>query len=266
MSEFSFFKTNFLNTTTLVTVDSGTGSVYNLFDRNEADQYSSVGKGDDTAGHTIGIEFPSSRNLTGIVLQNINLKGFRLYYNSNSANTFTFTSTTETTTSLWTQNSSTSLFLQFSTQACTSVFIDATTTISANEEKKIGQIWLLEKRVELSRNPDARSYKAKLDRREFVHELSGGGWASYIIDEYFSADIRLNYWDKTETADLLDLYDDRGAFVFAPFPTGTAWYESWYEDIYECIWQKDFEFKQPAASNFLDVGFRGTIRLRETAR
>ena len=269
MSNFSFYKANFLNTTTLITVDSRTSTVANLFDRDKSTQYKSVGKNNETSGHTIGVEFAASRNINTIVLQNINLKGFRVYHSSNSANTLTLTSTSDTTTSLWTGNSSTSLVLQFATVAATSIFIDATTTIAGTgDEKEIGELWCLERKLEMSRNPSANQFKAKLDRQEFVHELSGGGWASYIVDEYYTADIKLSYWDKTQTASLLDIYDDRSEFVFMPFPTATGWDVSWYEDIKECIWIKGFDFKQPQANNFVtgDVGFKGSIRLRETPR
>jgi hypothetical protein len=215
---------------------------------------------------TITVEFASSRNINRIVLQNINLKAFRVYYNSNTANTFTLTSTADTTTSIFSQNSDTSLFLSFATVACTSIGIVSTVTIDANEEKKIGELWCLENRLTLERNPDAKSYKAKLDRREFVHEMAGGGWAQYIVDEYYSADIRFKYRDVSETALFKSLYQDRSEFVFIPFPTNSGWDASEYEQIYECIWIKDFEFLQPSANNYQDVGFSGRISLRETPR
>lgn len=266
MSTFEICKKSYLNTTTLVTVDSGTDSVYTLFDRNKTVQYSSNGKNDDTSGHTLTVEFPSSKNINRICLQNINLKGFKIYHSSNSANTLTFTSTSETTTSIWTGNSSTAMYLMFATVAATSIVIDATTTIDADEEKKIGQLWILEKRLSFERNPTARDFKAKLDSKEYVHELAGGGWARYAVGEYYSADINLKYRTMSETSNLLDIYDDRTEFVFSPFPTGTAWYNYQYQQIYECIWIRDFDFYTYQANNFLDAGTKGKLSLRETPR
>jgi len=266
MSQFEICKQNYLNTTTLVAVESGASTVDALFDRNSTSQYQSSGLNDDTSGMTMTVEFTSSRNINRIVLQNINLKAFTVYYNSNTANTFTLTSTADTNTSAWAQNSDTSLYLAFSTQACTSIGIVATSTIDANEEKKIGQLWCLEKKMSFERNPDAKSYKPQRERKEYVHEMAGGGWSQYIIDEYFTADIKLKYRSLSETTQFLDVYDDRIPFVFIPFPTSSNWQATEYAQIYECIWQGDYDFLQPSANNFLDVGFSGTVKLRETAK
>ena len=138
--QMEFLYKNYFNTSTLATVGSGTDSVANMFDRDSDSQYATSGKNNDAVGATIGIVFPSSKNIDRIVLQNINLKSFKIYHSSNGANTFTLSTTAETNTTEWSTNSTTSLYLVFATTAVSSIWIEATATIVAAQEKKIGDL------------------------------------------------------------------------------------------------------------------------------
>ena len=58
MSNMEILTTNYLNTTTLVSVASGTDTVSRLFNRNIVNNYySSDGYDTNTSGVTIGVEF-----------------------------------------------------------------------------------------------------------------------------------------------------------------------------------------------------------------
>ena len=167
-----------------------------------------------------------------------------------------------TTTSDWTGNSATDLYLWLSTTInCTSVSIVASATIVANEEKKIGNMWVTTQNMQLDFNPDNKSYKPKIDRKEFPHKMSDGGIALYVLNENYFTDIKLTFVTSAERDELYDLYNAWDAFVFAPFPTGTTWDAK----IFEVNWIGTFDF-EALSDNYLGKGFTGNVRLRETSK
>ena len=260
MGNFEILKTNYLNTTTLVAVTNGSTTISNLFDRDRSTQFTTVNN--TSTGATIGIEFLSSRYIDRIVIQNHNLKSFRVYYNSNSANTFTLTNN-ETTASLWTGNSDTSTYLTFATIAVTSVFIDATLTSGASEDdKKIGQVWACNREFTFADNPSASDYEAKLKRKRSSHEMSDGGNVTYVFGDTFEAGIKLKYQSGTSRDNFRDLYDNKSSFVFVPFPTGTSWEG---KEIYECNWDGNFLLK-PSKNDWKSGGFDIDFRVKDTSK
>ena len=261
MSNMEFLYQNIINTTTLISVASGTDTVSYLFDRKSSQQYQSSGYNDDTKGVTLTMTYPSNYVIDRIVLENINLKSFKVYYNSNTANTFTLLNAA-TTVSDWSSNSTTSLYLKFSPITVTVVTIAGTTTMAANEEKKIGEWWICKQRFELERNPDFMGFNPKLDRKEYIQEMSDGGTTIYAVGQNYSADIELKYMSSSQTALFLAMYNTYAPFVFVPFPTST----SWTEEIYEVNWVGDYGFIKPAANNYSTVGYEGNLRLRETPK
>lgn len=256
-----FLSQNYLNTTTMISVTSGTTSAANLFDQYETKVYQSVGKDTDTTSVPVRIEFPSNILVDRVILQNINLKGFKIYYNSNTANTFTLLNAA-TTTSAWTNNSETSLYLQIASATSLSILtIDATSTMAANEEKQIGELRITERYFEFENDPSADDYDVKINRKEYVHEMSDGGISVYGIADRFEASIRRRYVTPDEYEDFKALYAIREGFTFVPFPTGAGWDGR----IYEVIWTGPFEFER-YADNYKDNGYMGTIRIRETSK
>ncbi|MCP4651428.1 MAG: hypothetical protein GY853_15285 [PVC group bacterium] len=262
MSNIEILEKNYLDTTTLISVSSGTDSAKYLFNRKSVNQYQSSGFNTNTSAVTIGVEFLSAKNIDRIAIQNTNLKNFKVYYNSNAANLFSITSA-ETGTASWTGNSDTALYLKFATVAATSVFIVATGTMSGGDEKKIGGLWIGANKFTFENNPTAKGLKARLDRRKSSHEMSDGGNATYVFGDSYRADIRLSYQSDTMRDNLKDIYDDKLSFVIATFPTGTSWEG---DEIYEVNWDGDFDFKQPATEDWDSGGWSGRIRLRETPK
>lgn len=253
-----FCEINALNTTTMLTLNSGTNSADALFDRTETRQYSSYGLNNDATANSIRIDFASTQTVDRIVLQNINWKSFVIYYNGTTT-VLPLASGCPTSTASFSSNSATNMFLYFSTLYMTSLSIYATTTMVANAEKKCGQIWVLEKNMTFERNPSAREYKAVVGRKQIKHDMADGGIAVVNIAEKFRADIDMSYVTDSFKASLRTVYDDMPK-VFIPFPTGT----SWNDKIYEVNWIDDWGFDQPEKDYYLDHGWKGTIRLRET--
>jgi hypothetical protein len=263
MSNMEILTTNYLNTTTLVSVESGTDTVDRLFNRNtDNNYYESSGYNTNTMGVTIGVTFVSSRSISRIVLQGINLKYFTIYYNSNSANTFTLVDA-PTTVSDWLQNSETALYLKFDTISVDSVWIVATQTMSEGYEKQISQFWINGLKFVFENNPDSKGYQPKLNSKEVIHEMSDGGSTKYVFGDAFEAGIKLDYQSQDMYDNFFSLYRERNTFVFTPFPTGTSWEGN---HIYEVNWAGDFDFLQPAGNNWREIGYNGELKVKEVPR
>lgn len=263
MSNMEILTTNYLNTTTLVSVASGTDTVDRLFNRIAEDNYyESSGYATNTAGVTIGISFVVAKSISRIALQGINLKDFSVYYNSNSANTFSITSA-ETSVSDWSNNSDTSVYLKFDTISVDSVFVVCTATMAGGDEKRISQLWINDKKISFENNPDVGGYKPRLDSKEVVHEMSDGGSTKYVFGEAFESSIKLNYQSQDMYDHLYDLYKAKKTFVFVPFPTGTSWE---YDHMYEVNWIGDFNFMQLAGNDWQDLGYTGQFKMEETPK
>jgi hypothetical protein len=259
MANFTFYYKNILNTTTMVTPSAGgTSTVSRLFDRRPTKQWGSGDTSDSTIS-TLQIDFSATTPVSSIVLENINLKSFKIYYNSSTANTLTLLHNI-TNASTWITNSLTNMYLIFSTIQATSIFIVASSTMAANDEKKIGQLWLLDEIHTFSYNPDSGKYKASWDREEFTHKMSDGGTVTYFIQDNFTANIERAYVESAEYTILRDIHTLNEPVVFVPFPTGTGW----DGEIFECNWIGNFN--KNYSSNYTPNGFDLSFDLRETPK
>ena len=223
---------NYFNTITLCTVNNGTDTVLYMIDRDQSQQFASSGDNSDATTTTIQLDFADTQTVDRIILENINFKGFKIYYNSNTANLFSLTGSL-TGTSEWASNSETSLCLICNTVTnISSIFIEATLTMIGNEEKKCGQFWTTRRYFDFVDNPSADNYEAKFYAKQFVHEMSDGGFAVYNIAKRFQSDIKREFVEETEHDTLKDLFEENSEFVFVPFQTGT----SWDKRVYEVNW------------------------------
>jgi len=256
-----FLYVNEINTTSMMSVTTGTDTAQYLFDRRPEKQYQSSGDASDSTATTIDITFSETITTDRILLQNMNLKDFTIYYNATTTNQFV-PQNALTATSDWSSNSETSLYLYLSSlTAITSLSIVASATIVSAQEKKIGQLWINSQITQLPNNPDSKGYKAALPRKEFPHSMSDGGTALYVLQENYKADVKLSYQGSTITSALKDLYDLWSPFVVTPFPTGTSWDSKTYEVVWVGVW--DFE---QYSDNYITNGTKGILRLRETPK
>jgi len=265
MSNFEIISQNLLNTTSLISISSGTDSVSYLFDRDSNVQWQSVGENSSTMVVSITVKFPSAKVIDRVVIQNINLKDWSVKgaYNTIFYDWMTITSA-NTTIANWESNSDTSVYLKFLTAlTLTAIEIKASSTMDASEEKKIGQIWIGEKQFTFANNPTAKDYKAKIDRRKVSHEMSDGGNTVYVFGDSFQTNLKLKYQSDTMRDNLKTLYDTRQPFVFIPYPTGTSWEGN---EIYEVNWDGDFDFRQPAGNDYDSLGWSGSMMLKETPK
>ena len=246
-----------MQTTTQITVNSSTITAANLLNPDVRYQFISDAQNDDSITTSITISFDETTAIDRIALMEFNAKKFNIYYNGATANAFTLTN--PTTTSQWTSNSATSLYLAASSVNCTSVTFDLYSTQVANSEKAVGYIYLGASDLTFERVPNADSYTPIFDAKELLHELSDGGTRRHVIQTKRKVKIKYKYITQTFRDNLKEIYDRLEAIVFVPFGTGTAWDGI----IFEAVWAGDFNFykySDDAASS----GFSGDIDLRES--
>jgi len=251
MANMEFYKENHADTTTILVVDSATGLVDYLIDRNVNTKYITDGY-DSTTSAVISVEFASPTVLSNVFLQNHNLKQFRMFYNSTTASVFS--SDINLTT-----NSNTSSFFSFDSVTVNSIQLQMDDTIEGSAEKEIGQIVVTESELQFERNPTSKSFKPTIDRTQVRHVMADGGIALHNIRDKYKVKIKFAYITSTFYDSLLDLYSDGSPMYYVPFPTTTTWDGG----AYEVVWSKDFNFTY--SSNNKPAGYSGDILLEETS-
>ena len=251
MAVMEFLKENYLNTTTMVKVDSNTGTVLYLFDRNPNLTYASVNYNSTTAT-VISIELATNTVISNLLLQNHNFKQFRAFYNSLTANTFS-PNINETT------NSATSSYYLFTSVTVNSIQIQVDTTITGSTDKQVGEVIVTERTLQFERNPTADEWRPAIRRKQIVHEMPDGGVKVYHIRDKFRAKIGWDFITETFHNSLKTRFEAALPMVFTPFPTNT----SWNGQAPEVSWIGDFNFKH--GDNAKTAGYSGDLELRETA-
>lgn len=248
---------NYLETTTQAAVNSSTITVQNLLNPDVRYQYVSDAYNNDSLTSSITISFDATTAIDRIALMENNWKKFNAYYNGVTANAFTITS--PTTTSQWTSNSATNLYLATTQVNVTSVTFDIYSTQVANSEKAVGYVYLGANTLTFPRTPNASNYTPVKDPKELIHELSDGGTRRHVVQTKWAAKLKFQHITSSFRDSLLAVYETLSPFVFVPFGTGT----SWDGIIFEANWMGNFDFykySDDAASS----GFSGSIDLKET--
>src|SRR3990167_4374315 len=174
MARMEFLRTNQLNTTTMATATSGNGSgtyAY-LFDRNLGLGYVSSGYTTNTVS-VISVVFGTPVILSHIMLQNHNLRDFRLYYNSTTANSL----------GIVTGNSATSTYLSFASVTVSSVDLQMSGASSTDTERRIGELILTARLVQFDRNPTAKNYDPVRPITRVLHKMPDGGVTAFNIHQ-----------------------------------------------------------------------------------
>lgn len=246
-----------MQTTTQIAVSSGTITSEYLMDPDIRRQFVSSAENSDIITTTITISFDSTQSVSRIAMIETNVKGFNIFYNGATANAFTLTD--PTTTSQFTSNSATSLYLACTPVDCTSVTFDLKTTQTANTEKAIGYLYIGANEFTFPRLPNSSNYTPVIDPKDITHVLSDGGSRRHVVQEKWSMKIKLNNITESFRNSLRAIYDDYEPKVFVPFGTGTAWDGI----LFECNWVGNFEFYK-YSDDATDSGFSGSMELKET--
>lgn len=257
-------RANFLNTTTQMTIGSGTLTAKFLFNRDTDRQYLTDGFNNDATTASIVIAFDATTSISRIAMLNTNVKSFDIFYNGATANTFAITSTGSTSVSSFTTNSETSMYFRTTAVNVTSVTFDLKSTFTTNAEKAIGWVALSNPLVNFEVNgriPSAKDYKPKLNPKQISHKMSDGGKRVQTIAQKHNTSIKFKHITKSFRDSLKTAYDLHDNMIFDSFGTMTGWDD---EFIFECVWGGSWDFYK-FSDNAVAAGFSGTIKLDEVS-
>lgn len=251
MANMEFLKANLVNTTTMVVGSTGTGTFGFLYNRNDSLAYSTVGYTTNTST-LLSIQFSQPTVVSHILMKNHNIKQFRAFYNSATANTFSVDINKTT-------NSATSSYFGFASITVNSIQIQMDIGISTDTERKIGELVVTERRLQFSVNPSHNDYDPSINLTKIVHSMPDGGKTIFNIREKFRAKIAMEYISSAFNSSLRSVYEDALPLYFLPFPTtGT----DWDSRAHEVVWTNDYNFTH--AENSKTQGFIGNIVVEET--
>jgi hypothetical protein len=240
-----FLKSNRLNTNTMLVVPAdNTGTQDYLLDRNPRIPFTSVGF-ESNSSLILSIVFPGPTVLSHVLLQNHNLKQFRAFYDSVTANAL-FTVT---------QNSATSTYHEFNSITVNTLQIQLDQAVTAATEKS-------ERRLAFAVNPASANYKPVKKRTRIRHEMPDGGVKMLQISDKFRTSIEFSFITETFRGSLESVYDEGFAVVFVPFGTTTGWGGNGMGEAYEVLWTNDWNFAH--GTNDKTQGFNGSLLLEET--
>jgi len=251
MAEMEFLKQNTVNTTGLIVVQSNTGTAQYLFDRNLKLGYSTSGFTTNTSS-VISIQFSTPTVLSNLLIQNHNLKQFRAFYNSVTANTFTPDVNVTT-------NSATSSYFSFNSITVNSIQLQLDTKQTADTEGSVGEFVVTERRLQFERNPSTDDFDPELERTKVVHKMPDGGVKVYFIKDKFQSSLEWAFVTQTFRNSLLNVFEEALPLYFVNFPTTTGWDGR----AYEVVWMNNFNFKH--GDNAKTQGFNGSVDLAETS-
>jgi hypothetical protein len=247
MARMEFLRANLYNTTTSIKVDNNTDGAEFLFDKNPDVQYTTSGYTGSTTASTISIEFAQPTVLTHLILQNHNIRDWRVYYNSATANSL------HTATG----NSATSTYISFASLTVNSIQFEHIAGMSA-VERSIGELIVSERLTQFERNPSVDDFRPTIDRKQIIHEMPDGGVVVYNIKNKYRANLSWEFITPTFRNTLKSIYSDADPLFFIPEPTSTSW-----DGVgNECLWVGDFDFRH--STNDKNQGHSGKIQLRQT--
>ena len=250
MSKFEFCGQNLGNTTSMLLSISGSGTFAYLYDRNTALDYVTDGYTGATST-TLNIVFDVPTVVSRIFLQPHNLKTFRIYYNSATANTFTPDCNVST-------NSTTNHYFAFASTTVSSIQLQMDNVIEAGQERSIGELVISDLKSQFDVNPSADNYDPKLFKQKIRHVMPDGGTSLFIVGNKFQAGMKLKFVSTAFKDELVTIYNDGNPFYFLPEPTTTAW----LGNAYEMVWVNDWNFTY--SENSKTQGWDGSIVIEET--
>jgi hypothetical protein len=254
-----FYKANFLNTTTMLTMTNNTAVASNLFNRDPYYQFYTSGLNSDLSSGTITITFDAATYISRIALMDINLKDYRIYYNGVTASTLTLVNQ-HTTASNFSENTDANVVLKFATISVNSISLQMNKTQVANQEKIVGLFYVGDMYYSMNVIPNAGAFKPNLFSKEVVHNLSDGGVRVHRVRKKFQINMDLDYLQSSDVSSLRTIYNLNDPFQFAAFPTSTGWTNPVF---FESVWTGDWRFYE-YSDNAAASGFSGKVQLRET--
>lgn len=258
-----FIRGNLIDTYTSLTITGGgTATLSDIISSDLTRQYLTDGSASDSISAQVTMIFSTTTNVSRIAIQEHNLKQFRLFYNSVTANSLALASGSGTTTANFANQTDTSHYLVFTTIACSSLTLEMDRTLVANDEKAIGRYTISDLVLDFATNgriPAAKDYKPNKKQESVTHTLSDGGTRNHKVDKKWQVKIKYKYISETFRDELEVIYERTQPYIFCPFGTTLAWDGI----LFECVWPGNFEFYE-YSDDASGAGYSGNIDLRET--
>lgn len=256
MRPMEFLSENKLNTVTMLydLPANNTATAAFLWDRKTDMKFTSYGYTTSTT-FSLSIYFPSVTAISNIILQNHNLKAFKIKYASETSAAFNDFSVPIS----FTTNSETSHYFDFSTVTCKVINMSITAATTADTERFIGELIIGNKQLQFERNPNITGYRPLLKRKQIKHEMPDGGTSLYNIRDKYRANLSWKYLTTAFRDSLYSVYAAQNPLYFVPSPTTSSWDGA----AYETVWVGDFNFNYSA--NVKATGWSGDVVLEETA-
>lgn len=249
---------NLLNTTTAIRVYSNTDTAQYILNPDLQYKYFSDGASTDGVNVIVNISLSASNSIDRIVLMGINAKAFTVYRGGTT--TIITLQNADTTTANWSSNSNTSLYLRFATATASQINIVMSATMTPNQEKELGYVYVGGKQLTLDPLPSSTDFSPLIDVKQVVHQMGNGKIRTYTKNKKKTAKLGLKNISSTMRESLKVIYDWRQEMCFAPFGTSTGW-DGFFM---ECVWVGNFDFYK-VTENGSTSYFEGSIDLRETS-
>nr|BDD45349.1 hypothetical protein 25 [Elusimicrobiota bacterium] len=215
MADILFLSKNYLNADCTVNVSSNDSSKLYAYDQKRNTLWRSSGETDEDNDYSCfyEVEFyngsdPVSRTVDTFVLQNINLKKFKIqYYNGGGY--------VDIPGAGFINNASASLKIKLSSSITTSkIRLAMDSTIIAGQEKKIGEFWIMQEKLELK---EVKTSRNRADHSESGHYyLASGKLETWNIFDKYNATWTIDFVDDSVYYLLKDIYDAHEEFTFYP--------------------------------------------------
>ena len=253
-----FIKKSYFDTTTMLTLATGSLTAENMLYRDTVLQWKSENAGTDASTTSLVFDFGSTLSVSRIAVIGTNIKAFDIFYNGTTASTLDLTTTGGTTSSNWSTNSETSMYLTFATIQTQTLTFDLKQTQVADSQKAIGYVHISDTTLVFPRIPSAKDYKPLYIAKEIGHKMSDGATRIQFIDTKFSTQIKFKYIEASFRDNLFDVWKTNSDLTFVGFGTQT----SWDEVLHTVVWGGKFDFYK-YADNSPSAGFTGKLLLKE---
>jgi len=209
-----FFNKNLVGSGCTFTLTSALSALArSLYDRDRRTKLVSVGSNDTTDEDWV-IEFGSSVTFDRILIDNHNIKsGYIKYWNGSSYVDFTSAIS-------WSANATTTNYYELSSVTTTKIKIHMVTTMTVNDEKRVGGLFVMNQLGELEKNPTALN---DVDFKEASqkNKTSNGGSLYIFFGKKFTCKLVFGNASVTDVA-LFETLKNRSSSFFVYIGSGNT--------------------------------------------
>jgi phage-related protein len=246
---------NYVNGSDVFTVSSGSTAAARLYDGDRSAYWQSSGENSDIVQASVQVDFydggvATNRAIDTLILLGINIKNIHFQYWDGSAWQNAFVDFDQTAANVVTS---------FTPVSPTKIRLLMLTTISANQEKQIGELIVCKSSITPS--VEMSTYEVAHREKAFELMLADGSIHRTVVKnslnrvDKYEARVAFEYLSATELAQFLALKQTGQAFTWQPELTTRP------EEVYQVNWFGPFKYKY--VSSYKGAGFHLDMDLRE---